>query len=46
MKGIGLMSMRDRVQVSLGTFACETEIGHGTRVVCDWNLKEFDPPAL
>jgi len=46
MKGMGLMSMRDQVQASLGTFTCQTEIGHGTRIVCEWDLKELDSPAI
>lgn len=36
-KGMGLTSMRDRVRASCGKFTLQTEVGRGTRIVCEWN---------
>jgi signal transduction histidine kinase len=37
-RGIGLRSMKDRVEFSGGTFRIESEPGTGTRIVADWPL--------
>ncbi len=41
-KGMGLTSMQDRVLASCGMFTLDTEVGRGTRIVCEWdpNLHE------
>ncbi len=37
-KGVGLESMRERVEISGGTFRIESAIGRGTKIQANWNL--------
>lgn len=36
--GLGLLSMKERAELSGGVFIIESEIGKGTRVVAHWNI--------
>ncbi|MBI4772961.1 MAG: sensor histidine kinase [Deltaproteobacteria bacterium] len=42
-KGMGLTSMQDRVHASCGKFMIETEVGRGTRIVCEWDANLHKP---
>ena len=37
-KGFGLMSMRERTELSFGVFVVESKIGEGTRIQASWTL--------
>ncbi len=41
-KGLGLLSMKERAELSGGTYAIESRVGEGTRIDVSWPLSELE----
>ncbi len=46
MKGLGLTSMKERTELSGGSFSIQSEIGKGTRITASWHIRAEGEGAL